>query len=89
LVIKDFQSKGLFGPRDIHKKILDVPFSKYNSKKAEHQEIVRLSKECETTVKEYILRNFLKHTDYNVGTERSRIRKLLADKLVDIDKLIK
>ncbi len=89
LVIKDFQAKGLFGPRHIHKKILDVPFSKYNSKKAEHQEIVRLSKECETTVKEYILRNFLKHTDYNVGTERSRIRKLLADKLVDIDKLIK
>jgi len=89
LVIKDFQSKGLFGPRDIHKKILDVPFSKYNSKNSKHLQIVELSKECEKIVSNYIKDNQLNDNDYNVGQIRSKIRKLLANKLVDIDKLIK
>jgi len=88
LVIKDFQSKGLFGPRDIHKKILDVPFSKYNPKNTKHLQTIEIAKECESEVKTYILKNFLKHKDYNVGTERSRIRKLLADKLIEIDSLL-
>ncbi len=43
-VIKPFQSLGLMGERDIHKKVLDVPFPEYNKEK--HSELVRLAKKA-------------------------------------------
>jgi len=89
LVIKDFQTKGLFGPRDIHKKILDVPLAKYNTTNPKHKEIVQISMNNEKIVKKYIIDNELNLKDYNVGIERSKIRKLLSSELIKLDKLIK
>ena len=88
LSIKDFQTTGLFGPRDVHKKILDIPLPQYNADNALHQRISKLGKECAATVADYIKTENLETTDYNVGKERSNIRKLLVKELSQIDKAL-
>lgn len=44
--IKDFQTRGLFGPRDIHKKILDVYFPEFNAHNKFHLQLSELGKIC-------------------------------------------
>jgi hypothetical protein len=45
-LIKSFQSRGLFGARDVHKKILEVPLNEYNPDDKNHQKVVQRSKSC-------------------------------------------
>jgi hypothetical protein len=40
-LMKDFQSTGLFGPRDVHKTILMLPLPKFSSKNAAHVELAK------------------------------------------------
>jgi hypothetical protein len=44
--IKDFQSRGLFGPRDIHKLIVKLPFPKYQRGNVRHEELSALGRKC-------------------------------------------
>jgi type I restriction-modification system DNA methylase subunit len=42
--MKDFQARGLFGARHVHKKILDVYFPRFNKGDDRHMRLARLSK---------------------------------------------
>ncbi len=87
-LMKPFQSTGLFGARDVSKKILDVPLPKYDSKNPTHVAIAGLGEHCTELIRKYSEENKLATKDYNVGKERSNIRKLLVKELKQIDGLL-
>lgn len=86
-MIKDFQSRGLFGPRDIHKTILDVALPKFDPKNATHMAIAQLGKECHVKASAYLdvegaEPNLSAHS---LGRHRLAIRELLHPELGGID----
>jgi SAM-dependent methyltransferase len=87
--IKDFQAKGLFGARHVHKKILAIPFPKFNDKKSLHVKLAEEGKKCCEKVKEYAksIRNL--PDQYELGKIRLNIRKSLENELNAIDELLK
>ena len=91
LMMKDFQTKGLFGARDVHKKILDIYYPKFDEKNAKHLQIAELSKAAHE-----IVSTFLKTIDttkkvegLQLGKIRLDIKKHLAKEMKEIDKLVK
>ena len=52
LTIKDFQTTGLFSPRDVHKKILEVPLPKYDSGNPANVAIAGLGERCTELVQQ-------------------------------------
>lgn len=90
-LIKSFQTRGLFGPRDIHKKILDVPLPRFKKNDITHLELAELGKTCEEKTKNYIktlnLPPILSTRD--LGRARLDIRKHLEQELKQIDTTIR
>ena len=90
-VIKDFQTRGLFGPRDIHKTILDVALPKFDPTNATHIAIADLGQTCHVKATDYLDNekpdaNLSAHA---LGRHRLTIRKLLEPELGQIDALFK
>lgn len=50
--------------------------------------IAELGKTCMKKTEQYIKQEGLSNKEYNVGKERSNIRKLLSEELKEIDKLL-
>lgn len=90
-LMKDFQAKGLFGPRHVHKKILDVYFPKYDSSNKTHQLLVELSTAAHKKTNSYLVENAPSQqlTAKHLGSLRTAIKKHLATELDEIDKLVK
>ncbi len=90
-LMKDFQSKGLFGARDVHKKILDVYFPKYEEKSKVHQQLAALSKACHAKAAQYIQDNPPQQelSAIHLGRLRVAIKKHLATEMKEIDGLVK
>ena len=85
-LMKPFQSRGLFGARDVSKKILDVPLPQFSAKNPKHVRLAELGKACADRVAQYISDEHLATKDYNVGRIRSDIRnRLLTEELREID----
>lgn len=91
LQMKDFQAKGLFGPRHVHKKILDVYFPKYSDKDKNHGQLALLSKRCHEKTKQYLETNPPQKdlTPMELGKLRVSIKKYLAQELEEIDVVVK
>lgn len=91
LLMKDFQSKGLFGARDVHKKILDIYFPLFSEKNKLHIELATLGKTCHKKANEYIVSNppMDNLTPHTLGKIRVDIKKHLAKELENIDILVK
>jgi len=53
-IIKDFQSRGLFGARHVHKKILEVPFPRFDKTEKSHIELSKLGKKCLSTTSDFL-----------------------------------
>ena len=86
VAMKPFQSSGLFGARDVHRKILDVPLPRFTPANAQHQALAALGREAAATVAAYVARTGLTGTDYVVGKVRREIRQtILAGVLPRID----
>lgn len=88
--IKDFQARGLFGARHVHKKILELPFPKYNAKDAKHKLLANLGETCSVNTK----KEFGSHLEANLspsqlGKLRLEIRKYLKEEITAIDTLVK
>ena len=84
-LIKPYQTKGTFGPRDIHKRPLMFNIPKFNLKNEEHLKLSSLSKICHKKIETHVNKIKLKST----GKIRSLIREHLKDELIDIDKTVK
>mgnify|MGYP002780467722 CR=1 FL=1 len=91
LMMKDFQSKGLFGARDVHKKILDIYFPKFDSKQPEHVLLAQWSEKAHQKAKKYILENPPQDENLSamaLGKLRTAIKKHLSAEMKEIDALV-
>ena len=52
--IIDWMNLGLFGPRHIHKRVLDVPFPRFDASDAEHQELAEASRRLRESSEEAV-----------------------------------
>jgi hypothetical protein len=86
-MIKPFQSTGLLGERDIHKKLLDLPFPSFDHENPKHNDLAELGirawrKACQVV-----------HTaEFPLGASTARqrafIRKSVESELKQIDALV-
>jgi len=87
--IKDFQSRGLFGPRDVHKTILKLPFPKFQKKEESHLTLAQLGRRCADVVRAHIIENEISSLEARaLGRLRTAIRHELADQLDEIDAVV-
>jgi hypothetical protein len=88
--IKDFQAKGLFGPRHIHKKILDVYFPKFDDLNKLHLQLSELGKCCAEKAKIFVESNPPQNnlSAHFLGKLRVEIKKHLLKELTEIDKIV-
>ena len=89
--MKDFQAKGLFGARHVHKKILDIYYPKYDSTNKTQKKLADLSRKAHQKAKVYLEKNPPKKALSAVilGKLRSDIKKHLASEMEEIDGLVK
>ena len=91
-MIKDFQTKGDFGHRDIHKRILKVPLSEFDNSNKNHLQIAKLAKDCELISKEVTKRDTKDNSNFSpstLGKLRLEIRNKIETNLIRIDKILK
>lgn len=84
ILIKPFQSRGLMGERDIHKKVLEVPIPQFNPNKRLHTQLAELGEECAEIARKAVS----SLTGKTVGARRSAMRVILAKQLAAIDELL-
>lgn len=91
LNMKDFQSSGLFGARNIHRKILDIYFPRYDESNEAHRQLAELSKAAHQKAKEYLEKNPPQKelSATRLGRLRMEIKKYLSEEMKEIDKLVK
>ena len=88
-LIKEFQARGLFGPRHVHKKILELPWPAYNANLPAHRRLVALGQAAAAKVQTVLgSQQDLELDPRTLGRLRSRIRGELADLMSQIDALV-
>lgn len=88
-IIKEFQSRGLFGPRDIHKLILKIPFPKYQKDDSDHQALTAFGAKCADLARSFVKN--VKVTDLQaraLGRVRANLADQLSPELEQIDILV-
>jgi hypothetical protein len=87
--IKDFQSRGLFGPRDIHKLVVKLPFPRYQRSETLHAELAQVGHQCAR-----LAQNFVRAVNVEdlqaraLGTVRARLKDQLSAELDRIDDIV-
>ncbi len=91
LMMKDFQSRGLFGARDVSKKILDIYFSKFDETDETHLRLAELSKAAHAKAAKYLQENPPQNelSAIHLGRLRVEIKKHLSAEMKKIDKIVK
>jgi len=85
-LIKPMQSRGLWGPRSIHKKVLEIPIPQYNSSDENHRVLFELGEQCTRKV-EQLLPQLAKSR--SIGHTRRLIKAELKGELERIDEIVK
>ena len=80
--IKSLQSSGLGGPRDIHKKVLEMPIPKYDSSNKDHVTLQEISQKMHSDLLDY-------ETKYQAQKARGEVRKLQEKALKNINEICK
>lgn len=83
--IKPFQSMGLLGERDIHKKVLDLPIPEYDSRIALHTSLVEWGKTLREKAMGLIGSGPLPAT---LAKQRALIRESFQEDFQELDKLV-
>ena len=91
LVIKDFQARGLFGARHVHKKILDVYFPKFDPADSKHLQLAQLGQAAHEKVNEFLagIPADQKVAGNQLGRIRLEIKKHLAKEMKEIDGVVR
>ncbi|PKL82443.1 MAG: restriction endonuclease [Ignavibacteriae bacterium HGW-Ignavibacteriae-3] len=89
--MKDFQAKGLFGERHVHKRILDIYFPKYDEADETHLRLAELGKAAHVKADKYLKDNPPQKelTAIHLGRLRVEIKKHLSSEMKEIDKIVK
>ena len=91
LLMKDFQARGLFGARHVHKKILDIYFPKFDNKEEIHKQLAVKSLMAHNEAESYLKANPPKQdlSPIFLGKLRKEIKNHLSDEMKEIDILVK
>jgi len=91
LLMKDFQSRGLFGARDVHKKILDIYFPKFSDRDDRLLRLSVLGREAHEKVDEFLNTHppIKELRPIHLGLLRRKIKNHLKEELVEMDRLVK
>ena len=93
-LIKPLQSKGLFGPRDIHKKVWELPIPQFDPSNENHVALAQLGEKCTEKVSELISKGIPAKTSAelvsaSIGSLRKIIKSELAEEIREIDRIVK
>jgi len=83
-LIKPLQSRGQWGPRDICKKVLDLPIPQFDPAQAEHRRLAELGKACSERVAAWLAAAGPGKTQ-SIGRLRGVVREMLKEELAEID----
>ncbi len=87
--IKEFQSRGLFGPRDIHKLIVKLPFPKFDKDNPDHVALSALGRKCAGLTADFVKATNVENLQARaLGTVRARLKEQLAAELEEIDPIV-
>jgi len=91
-LIKPMQARGLWGPRDIHKKVWEIPIPQFNPGDKAHLRLAEIAEVCEEKVKNMIhgLKELFKdhRGPHFIGRARTAVREALKDELSEIDAIV-
>ncbi|MGH7800697.1 MAG: Eco57I restriction-modification methylase domain-containing protein [Thermodesulfobacteriota bacterium] len=87
-LIKPMQSRGLWGPRDICKKVLELPIPQFEAKNTIHRELAELGKYYTAKVGRWLAGGGVGNIK-SIGRLRGIVREMLRDELKEIDALVK
>ena len=82
------QSRGLWGPRDIHKKVLELPIPQFDAANAIHLQLIELGETCTKKVAQWVMSGGT-GTTKSIGLLRRKVREMLSEELKAIDELVK
>ena len=83
--VKPFQSLGLQGERDIHKKILELAIPSFSTKDAAHKSLMKLAKQCHRKVSALLGKEEFPNS---LARKRAYVRDKIASELLQIDKIV-
>ncbi len=87
--IKEFQARGLFGPRHVSKKILDIPWPEYSPNQPSHRRLVELGYRAAKAVQGILgAQQELELDPRTLGRLRSSIRRELQPLMEQSDTLV-
>jgi len=87
-LIKPMQSRGLWGPRHIHKKVLELPIPEFDPSNAVHQRLAELGEDCTAKVEKWLATGGPGQIK-SIGRLRAMVRNMLEEELREIDGLVK
>ncbi|MGI8669244.1 MAG: N-6 DNA methylase, partial [Aridibacter sp.] len=89
-LMKDFQSRGLFGARDVSKKILDIFYPRFDRTNEIHKQLATLSETAHLKAKEFIQKTSPSAdlSPHALGSLRLDVKKYLSEEMQAIDKLV-
>ena len=92
-LIKPMQARGLWGPRDITKKVWELPIPEFNQKNKTHVRLAEIAEACAEKVKDMVpdLKKLFEDVrgPHAIGRARTAVRQALKDELAEIDSLVK
>jgi len=86
-LIKPMQSRGQWGERHIHKKVLELPLPKFNPENKEHLELVKLAKEAQAKASKIVPE--LERRYSSIGKIRQKVNSEIEEELLKIDKIVR
>ena len=86
-LIKPMQSRGQWGERDIHKKVLELPLPKFNPSNKSHNELVRLGKKAQVKAAKII--SGLEKEYTGIGKIRQLVKVEINEEILKIDKIVR
>ena len=86
-LIKDFQTRGLFGARNVHKKILDLYYPRYDAQDPTHRSLAELGHLCHEKTAQFLMETPPPSplNTLQLGKLRTAIRRNLSEELKEMD----
>ncbi len=82
-----FADRGLCEPRDIHKKVLELPIPQFDAENPHHRQLAELGQACTAKVRQWI-DNGGPGSIRSIGKLRGMVREMLREKLKEIDGIV-
>ena len=86
-LIKPMQARGLWGPRHICKKVLELPIPQFDAENLQHRQLAELGQACTAKVKQWV-NNGGPGSIRSIGKLRGMVREMLSEELGEIDGVV-